>query len=161
MKKTIVYRTLSTLALIGCIIFIFHNSLQPGAVSEIRSEGTTSFLRRLLGTFMSKVLEDDHYVRKMAHIIEFAILGVTTELNIQVWNLKRKTFMAIGCFLGFLVAAIDETIQLYVPGRAGMFTDVIIDFSGFIVGFFICLMLLLWYNKSQCAKRALKEEKND
>lgn len=159
MKKIVLYRTLSILALIGCIIFIFHNSLQPGYVSEIRSEATTGFFRRILGLFMSKFLEDDHYIRKLAHVFEFAMLGIIVMINIKLYELGKKLRYWIGLPFGILVASTDETIQLFVPGRSGMVTDVIIDFSGFVLGFFICLMLLLWYNKSQCAKkRALKEE---
>jgi len=161
MKRKVVFRTLSMIALIGCIIFIFHNSLQPGVVSEIRSENATGFLRKILGMIMSKFLEDDHYVRKMAHVLEFAILAAITLLNIRAWEVKKKIAYLFAFCFGLLIAGIDETIQLFVPGRSGMVSDVIIDFCGFIVGFFICLMLSLWYNKSQCAKRALKEEKND
>ena len=152
MKKIVTFRTLSTIALIGCIIFIFHNSLQPGVVSEVRSEETTGFLRKILGVLLSRFLEDDHYVRKLAHVFEFAMLGIITMINIRVYNVVIKIRYFLGLILGLLVATIDETIQLFVPGRSGMVTDVVIDFSGFILGFFLCLMLLLCYNKSQCAK---------
>lgn len=161
MKRKVVFRTLSMIALIGCIIFIFHNSLQPGVVSEIRSENATGFLRKILGMIMSKFLEDDHYVRKMAHVLEFAILAAITMLNIRVWEVKKKIVYLFAFCFGLLIAGIDETIQLFVPGRSGMVSDVIIDLCGFSLGFFLCLMLSLWYNKSQCAKWALKEEKND
>lgn len=152
MKKIVIFRTLSTIALIGCIIFIFHNSLQPGVVSEVRSEETTGFLRKILGVIMARFLEDDHYVRKLAHVFEFAVFGAVTMINMKVYGIMVKARYYFGLMLGLLVAIIDETIQLFVPGRAGMVMDVIIDFCGFMLGFFICLMLLLWYNKSQCAK---------
>lgn len=152
MKKIVIFRTLSTIALIGCIIFIFHNSLQPGVVSEVRSEETTGFLRKILGFIMARFLEDDHYVRKLAHVFEFAVFGAVTMINMKVYGIMVKARYYFGLMLGLLVAIIDETIQLFVPGRAGMVMDVIIDFCGFMLGFFICLMLLLWYNKSQCAK---------
>lgn len=152
MKKIVTFRTLSTIALMGCIIFIFHNSLQPGVVSEVRSEETTGFLRKILGVLLSRFLEDDHYVRKLAHVFEFAMLGIITMINIRVYNVVIKIRYFLGLILGLLVATIDETIQLFVPGRSGMVTDVVIDFSGFVLGFFLCLMLLLCYNKSQCAK---------
>lgn len=161
MKKVVIFRTLSTIALIGCIIFIFHNSLQPGVVSEVRSEETTGFLRKILGFLLSKFLEDDHYVRKLAHVFEFAIFGIVTMINIKAYNVLIKIRYFLGLMLGLLIASIDETIQLFVPGRSGMVTDVIIDFSGFMLGFFICLMLLLWYNKSQCAKKHLRRNGND
>ena len=40
-------------------------------------------------------------------------------------------------------ALLDETIQLYVPGRTSSVRDVWIDFGGVIAGLFVALLLLL------------------
>ena len=45
--------------------------------------------------------------------------------------------------LAFLVPFVDETIQLYVPGRTSSVRDVWIDFGGVIAGLFAALLLLL------------------
>ena len=42
---------------------------------------------------------------------------------------------------GFLFAGLTELIQSFVPGRAGLFSDVIIDFSGYSVGALIVALI--------------------
>ena len=49
-----------------------------------------------------------------------------------------------------LIPSIDETIQLFVPGRAGMITDVMIDCCGAATG--VVLRYLL--RSLMCAKKA-------
>ena len=44
---------------------------------------------------------------------------------------------------GMATALLDETIQLYVPGRTSSVRDVWIDFGGVIAGLFVALLLLL------------------
>ena len=48
-------------------------------------------------------------------------------------------------FCGLLVAVIDETIQLYVPGRTSSTLDVLLDFSGVVSGLFVALVILLFF----------------
>ena len=44
-----------------------------------------------------------------------------------------------------LAPCVDESIQLLVPGRAGMFGDVLIDMSGGILGM---LVMSIWIRRS-------------
>lgn len=53
---------------------------------------------------------------------------------------------------GLATAVCDETIQLNVEGRAGMITDVLLDFSGVIFGTLIMLFIFLIYKKRFIAK---------
>ena len=55
-------------------------------------------------------------------------------------------------FCGLATAVCDETIQLNVEGRAGMITDVLLDFSGAIFGTLIMLFIFLIYKKRFIAK---------
>ena len=48
-----------------------------------------------------------------------------------------------GDLSGMATALLDETIQLYVPGRTSSVRDVWIDFGGVIAGLFVALLLLL------------------
>ena len=64
----------------------------------------------------------------------------------------RRTFdvlLPTAVFL-LLIPSIDETIQLFVPGRAGMITDVMIDCCGAATG--VVLRYLL--RSLMCAKKA-------
>ena len=71
-------------------------------------------------------------VRKLAHLTEFFILGVLTINCISFYNLKNKYILSTG--LGFLYACTDEFHQIFVPGRAGQVTDVLIDTLGVALG---------------------------
>ena len=55
---------------------------------------------------------------------------------------------------GLLTAVIDETIQLFVEGRAGMIADVWIDFGGVVTG---TLIMLGFY----AVVRSRKKKKGD
>ena len=43
---------------------------------------------------------------------------------------------------GLLMGLVTETIQLGVDGRSGELTDVLIDFSGYLLGFLLILLIL-------------------
>ena len=80
-------------------------------------------------------------VRKTAHFTEYAILGLLFFLVYRTHLTKpsnRKLFF-LAIFSSFLYACTDELHQLFVSGRSGQFTDVLIDTLG---AFFGCLLLL-------------------
>ena len=62
---------------------------------------------------------------------------------------RWKVYLCAAVFL-LLIPSIDETIQLFVPGRAGMITDVMIDCCGAATG--VVLRYLL--RSLMCAKKA-------
>lgn len=89
-----------------------------------------------------------HLVRKGAHMTEYAILGA---LLMNAWTRQRRyagaISAALAAFCGLLYAASDEFHQLFVPGRAGRVTDVLIDFGGVLIG-----VLLFWAIYQLCSK---------
>lgn len=50
---------------------------------------------------------------------------------------KDEVFAA--SLAGILIAALDEFHQLFVPGRGGTPQDVLLDYSGMVTGYFVCL----------------------
>lgn len=123
------------------VAVIFSFSLQPGEVSGGMSG---SFLQKILEWFApgvfeqletmpQKQLEFWHTVlRKCAHFSEFAVLGVLSSLTVSQTKLSRRGLIALGFCLA--VAAMDETLQLFVDGRAGRVVDVMIDGVGALSG---------------------------
>ena len=53
---------------------------------------------------------------------------------------------------------IDETIQLYVPGRTSSVKDVLLDFSGVLAGLFVAFLILLFFRLCGLALRGLERE---
>jgi VanZ family protein len=73
-------------------------------------------------------------LRKMAHFTEFFCLGMSVCWLFQILEQKGIYRFAMPQFCGMLVAFIDETIQLFSPGRAGSVVDVWIDTAGVFAG---------------------------
>lgn len=138
MKKKI---SLAVVMLITALIFL--NSLMPGNVSSNQSGFVVKYLYPPFKSIMS-INTFTTLIRKMAHFTEYFILGIS--LNYLYKN-TGTTIKLAGLVLlhGFLTASVDETIQLFVPGRAGAFTDVLIDTSGVI--FSILMMFMIKKNK--------------
>ena len=104
-------------------VFIFARSLQPAGLSNQESGTILGFLEQLLPFELS-----NHIVRKAAHVIEYAVLGLLGRFTFEGrrgW--ERPAFALAACLM---VALCDETIQLFVEGRAGMVADIWLDMAG-------------------------------
>ncbi len=113
------------------VLFIWFNSFMNSDNSELQS-GFVLDLFNNIGITVS-----EHFIRKMAHFSEYFLLGllVTIDFNVITKSTKYLTVM-LSCFLtGIFTALIDESIQTFTPGRAGMVMDVWLDFSGFLFAF--------------------------
>ena len=125
---------------IAMAVIIFCFSAQPAG----QSTETSDFVSRLLlwigtriGLFSG---EPEQYagmleamsmpVRKCAHISEYAVFHVTILYALYQWGLRGRKWLTAGFFLVFFYAGTDEIHQLFVPGRSGQFTDVMIDCIG-------------------------------
>jgi len=117
------------------VAVIFSFSLQPG---EISGDISGSFLQKVLEWFAPQELDKEQMdfwhtaLRKCAHFSEFFVLGVLSSLTLLQTKLSRRKL--IGMLFCLVVAAMDETIQLFVSERAGRLMDVMIDGSGALVG---------------------------
>lgn len=89
-------------------------------------------------------------VRKAAHMTEYAILGILF-LGAIYMHERRKTIL-YSWMATVVYAATDEIHQLFVPGRDGKITDVIIDSIGAILGIIFVYMVINW-------RRRIKTEK--
>ncbi|MBR6275252.1 MAG: VanZ family protein [Lachnospiraceae bacterium] len=83
----------------------------------------------------------DHIVRKMAHGLEYTLLGVLLlNAGLGLKNRKKWLVALVSLVIGSAYAASDEFHQLFVPGRAGMVTDWMIDTGGVIFGIIMVLV---------------------
>lgn len=128
-----------------CVIFSF-----SAQVSEESSETSIAFSYRVVssaGTFFRLNLNDgeirrisnaiEGYVRKAAHMTEYAILSILLFFWLERWQLIELKKGIIAIFLAMLYAASDEIHQLFVKGRSGSVRDVIIDSVGAVLGVLI------------------------
>ena len=86
---------------------------------------------------VDKVVEKIHpFIRKVAHFTEFLILGYFTLLLFS--DFKCKYLYLYSIIFCFIIACLDESLQLFIDGRAGNIIDVLIDSLGSIVYIYTC-----------------------
>lgn len=144
-RSRVIWLTLSVV----CVFLIWGNSLQPAAQSSHSSNWVTESLQKIAAVlFGNGKWITTHLVRKTAHFVEYALLGA---LFCKTWSvfIERKAHAVWASLLSaFLVASADETIQLFVEGRSGQISDVLLDFCG---AFFGCL--LAFFALCRCGKK--------
>lgn len=128
-----------------CVIFSF--SAQPSEESSEVSGGLSYQIISSAGSFFHLDLDEEELhriaakiekpVRKAAHMTEYAILVILLYVWLGKWQfpVMKRGFLAL--LTSILYAASDETHQRFVPGRAGKFSDVLIDSAGAVLGLFI------------------------
>lgn len=115
------------------LIFIWGNSLLPGSVSGSISRGIREFADWLLQIEREPASGGSNGLRKLAHLGEFFSLGL---LLSWLFSMKKKPFW-YGILPGILTACLDESIQMFVPGRGPGIMDVMIDSFGLVLG--VCI----------------------
>lgn len=88
-----------------------------------------------------KIIENtSFYVRKLAHITEYLILGLLMFNVLKQYNI-HNIYYAIG--LCILYSCTDEFHQLFINGRSGSFRDVLIDTIGILIGTYLYKILIV------------------
>lgn len=75
-----------------------------------------------------------HLVRKAAHMAEYGLLAVLVAFHLNVCHVSGWKLFGISSAVSIFYAATDEFHQLFVPGRSGQLSDVMIDGMGAIAG---------------------------
>lgn len=120
------------------------NTVSPGTVTPENHDSFASFIRKAFG-----------------HFGLFVISGLLSSLAFYLWLKplswsKHYLIAAIGLAFGLSIGILTEVIQLNVPGRSGEFTDVLIDFSGYLLGALIIsfILFIIFINKNKKSSNA-------
>lgn len=138
----------ATILWMGTIFLLSH---QPADDSSQLSLGVLDFFMQSLSTIVPQVeMHADilhTVVRKGAHFGAYFILGILMLNGLrQVGSKGAKSAILSLCFC-FLYAVTDEIHQLFIPGRSGQFTDVLIDTAGAAAGIGIFSLALHLFRK--------------
>lgn len=146
MKKI---RVVSILPMLAVMTLIFFFSSQTAEKSSHTSSGITLEIARFLARFtddftVEEIVKGIHtIVRKTAHFSLYFMLGMTSVFffvcRIDAKNIKRF-LLSLG--VSVLYAVTDEIHQIFVPGRAFMFTDILIDGIGSLFGCLVCFVII-------------------
>ncbi len=125
---------------IGVILFL--------STSQASMSNTSRFIRPLLEFLFPNAAEETliiyhGYIRKLAHLTEYAILAFWAFWAFSNSNLKklRRFWFVFAFLLVLLIASIDETNQSYLASRTGSIYDVLLDAAG---GLIMILVLRVW-----------------
>ena len=112
-------------------VVIFVNSSLPATESGKLSGFVAQFVAQL-SQLLDITLEGDveHTIRKLAHFLEFACLGLLWCKTFASFRVSNRTSTGYILLLCLLTAVTDEYIQLFSLGREGKVMDVLLDFSG-------------------------------
>lgn len=153
-KKYLIWTIVFSVIALAINVFIIVHSCLDASVSTEASSGVTEVVEEIINDIKPGTITPENHdsfvtiVRKaFGHFGLFMVSGFFSSLafylSISPFN-KQKYYqiIIIALAFGLLMGLITETIQLFVPGRSGEITDVLIDFSGYLLGFLIILLIL-------------------
>lgn len=132
---------------------------QSGSLSQLISEKCAEIINVLSGKRWSEAVVAgwaeyfEHPIRKMAHFMEYACMGVLVYVLWSQWLRQGKRLYGLTAVWIFLSAMGDEIHQLYVPGRYGNFADVLLDTGGGVFGMLFCIFVYRMYRRRQRKRR--------
>ena len=128
-KDKIFYSVILSLILLT-LVWIFVQSALPTEVSEAESDKVTEIVDKVVPEEVSFKDFLINNIRKIAHFLEFAALGL--EVFLLLWYSRRLKIGFIGCGFGFgaIIAFLDESLQI-ISDRGAAILDVWIDLGGY------------------------------
>lgn len=168
--KHIISLIIFTFLWLALMAVIFYFSHQSADISSGQSLGVGKFIFKVVGISGNRqfalAILIERAIRKSAHFIEYALLGILTlgvfgkadhlfrtkrvarGMILQLDNYpspKKRSFLVGALSLAWCIiyAVSDEIHQLYIPGRCGAIIDVILDAGGSLFG--IALFVLFRY----------------
>lgn len=133
-----------------CIIFSFsaqdkeESSEVSGGFSYQIVSSTKFFFHLNLSEEQLREIADsiEGFIRKAAHMAEYAVLSVLLYIWIGYWDFVIWKKASIAILTAALYAGSDELHQRFVAGRAGRFSDVLIDSAGAALGVAVWALLV-------------------
>ncbi|WP_078392567.1 VanZ family protein [Shouchella patagoniensis] len=137
---------------------IFYLSHQPGDESASLSGGVMEFALSLINRLMPGIhlaeVEWFHtFIRKGAHFGAYFILGLLVMNALGRSGVLGRKRVLLGIITCTTYAISDEFHQLFIPGRSGQVSDVLIDSLGACAGIFFFLAIARLSKKSSAKKQ--------
>lgn len=143
MKKKVIKGLIVVLCMLSIFLFSTDNSRESTSKSNRVILGITNLFHKDLSNKEKEKIIDMFFVpiRKMAHFGIYLVLGISLISFLREFSIPILKLLLLSIFLAFLYACSDEIHQLFVSGRSGQFSDVLLDTLGASVGIFIYYLL--------------------
>lgn len=141
---------------VAWMIVIYGFSSNNAVESTVQSHAVTEFLIKIFNPdfenmtpeVQEQMISDlDGIVRKTAHFVAYAALGVLVYTCVASFPFAKKEKLFLYILTAFPVcvafAVTDEYHQTFVSGRAGRFTDVLIDSGGAACGIAMAVLVVM------------------
>lgn len=121
----------------GVIFFFSH---QPATESSELSSGITEAIVDVVNIIAPDndlILDQggiNFIIRKGAHFGVYLILGLLVYKGLIYSNISKYKVIFLALLICILYATSDEIHQLFIPGRSGQLSDVLLDSAGSLVG---------------------------
>ena len=147
---------------LAIMIFIFCHSAETAEESSKTSMSFTQTVITVVYPEFSELPEAEkttileslqHLVRKGAHFSVYLLLGVTSFSAFCSYDLKRYIKALAAFLLCALYAASDEFHQLFVAGRSGQISDILLDSAGSLCGIVITVGIIFIYRNLRKGRR--------
>lgn len=143
--KKIIFSVLTVLWM--AIIFWFSSAPAEESTDMSLSAGTV-VARLLVPGYEQWTVEEqeafaekiDHPVRKTAHATEYAVLGMLILGTLWACQAAGNRRFVVAWIATTAYAATDEFHQLFVAGRSGQISDVVLDSVGAAAGILVCFV---------------------
>ncbi len=125
-------------------------SAQGGEASNAASLAILNKSEKIIGKVDEEVFNLHRFIRKAAHLYNFAVIGMLVFCSWYCICRDRKK-LVLWSLMGLLTAIFDEVHQSFIPGRSARVGDVLIDFSGTLVGIcFLYAVIRILFRKKRC-----------
>jgi len=121
--------------LILWVSLIFYMSNQIGKDSSNASGFFVKELVKIVPILKPYTSIISFFVRKVAHIVEYFILGILVYQLVDEYFIKDKRLVSI--LICIFLSCFDEIHQLFVPLRNGTIIDIFYDSLGFLLAIYL------------------------
>ena len=149
MKKNKLLRILLIVLIICTVAFIWSQSCLGKTASSSQSGWVREFLQNMVDTLGLRIQIEELVVRKLAHFLEFFVLGLEVTLYGIIGGKPDRNDVLWMPGTVFLIAFADETIQIFSK-RGPAIADVWLDIAGGVTA--MLLVFALYYLISACKR---------
>ena len=148
--KINIIRAILIILLLGTFFMIFgfsnQNAEKSGGLSKRVTEEVTKNIKPIQNLEKDQKENVLHriesVIRKIAHFSIYTIVGLLLMSLLSTYPLKENIKIITSLGIGVLYAISDEVHQLFISGRSGQITDVLLDSMGVLLGIFLVLLVI-------------------